>query len=203
MEGEPFVAFLKVQPVNPLNFFFPRISPMIWSESLARLSGDEKLWGSVKKPSCCNLPKSVFFGFKLYAGGGGYLQNAINFSVYYLLEKQRVIDCLRKKSKEEDAFSVVRIWSPSIPVRHFRAQITINVPVVFMARYVMNLRGATSLRGALEGVGPENRDFFGPWNGTSKASAIWGQKIRDFQGPPLPMPWVMMLHPSKSLHTVP
>jgi hypothetical protein len=29
----------------------------------------------------------------------------------------------------------------------------------------MILRGATSLRGALEGVGPENRDFFGPWNG--------------------------------------
>jgi hypothetical protein len=26
----------------------------------------------------------------------------------------------------------------------------------------MVLRGATSLRGALEGVGPENRDFFGP-----------------------------------------
>jgi hypothetical protein len=40
--------------------------------------------------------------------------------------------------------------------------ITINVPVVFMARYVMILRGATSLRGALEGVGPENRDFLGP-----------------------------------------
>jgi hypothetical protein len=43
-----------------------------------------------------------------------------------------------------------------------RAKITINVPVVFMARYVMVLRGATSLQGALEGVGPENRDFFGP-----------------------------------------
>jgi hypothetical protein len=40
--------------------------------------------------------------------------------------------------------------------------ITINVPVVFMARYIMVLRGATSLRGALEGVGTENRDFFGP-----------------------------------------
>ncbi len=40
--------------------------------------------------------------------------------------------------------------------------ITINVPVVFMARYVMVLRGATSLLGALEGVDPENRDFFGP-----------------------------------------
>ncbi len=41
-------------------------------------------------------------------------------------------------------------------------EITIHVPVVFMARYVMVLRGATSLRGALERVGPENRDFFGP-----------------------------------------
>ena len=29
------------------------------------------------------------------------------------------------------------------------------------------------LLGPLEGVGPENRDFFGPWNGTSEASAIW------------------------------
>jgi hypothetical protein len=42
-----------------------------------------------------------------------------------------------------------------------KIKLTINVPVVFMARYVMILRGATSLRGALEGVGPENRDFFG------------------------------------------
>ncbi len=54
--------------------------------------------------------------------------------------------------------------------------ITSNVPVVFMARYVMVLRSATSLRGALEGLGPENRDFFGPWNDTSEASAIWAQK---------------------------
>jgi hypothetical protein len=38
--------------------------------------------------------------------------------------------------------------------------LTINVPVVFMARYVMVLRSATALRGALEGVGPENRDFW-------------------------------------------
>ncbi len=39
-------------------------------------------------------------------------------------------------------------------------KITINVPVVFMAQYLMVLRGATSLRGALEGVGHENWDFF-------------------------------------------
>ncbi len=58
----------------------------------------------------------------------------------------------------------------------FHTVLTINVPVVFMARYVMILRGATSLRGALVGVGPENRDFFGPWNGMSEASAIWAQK---------------------------
>jgi hypothetical protein len=41
----------------------------------------------------------------------------------------------------------------------FVIELTINVPVVFMARYVMVLRGATSLPGALEGVGPENQDF--------------------------------------------
>ncbi len=63
----------------------------------------------------------------------------------------------------------------------------------------MVLRGATSMRGVLEGVSPENRKFFGPWNGTSEASAIWAQKSLDFQGPPLPMPRVMMLHPSKPL----
>jgi hypothetical protein len=40
--------------------------------------------------------------------------------------------------------------------------ININVPVVSMALYVMVLRGATSLPGALEGVGPENQDFFAP-----------------------------------------
>ncbi len=44
--------------------------------------------------------------------------------------------------------------------------ITINVPVVFMTRYVMVLRSAASLRGALEGVGPEmaraRRVPFGP-----------------------------------------
>jgi hypothetical protein len=47
-------------------------------------------------------------------------------------------------------------------VQIFSILITINVPVVFMARYVMVLRGATSLRGALEGMGPENRAISGP-----------------------------------------
>ncbi len=52
----------------------------------------------------------------------------------------------------------------SVPdgVPTYNHSLTINVPVVFMAWYVMILRGATSLRAALEGVGPENRDFFGP-----------------------------------------
>jgi hypothetical protein len=40
--------------------------------------------------------------------------------------------------------------------------ITNNVPVVFVARYIMVLRSATSLLRALERVGPEKRDFFGP-----------------------------------------
>ncbi len=50
----------------------------------------------------------------------------------------------------------------------------------------MVLRRATSLRGALEGVGPENRDFFGPWNGTSEASAIWVQKSPALDTDPIP-----------------
>jgi hypothetical protein len=43
-----------------------------------------------------------------------------------------------------------------------RLILTVNESVVYMASYVMVLRRATSLRGALEGVGPGNRDFFGP-----------------------------------------
>jgi hypothetical protein len=54
-------------------------------------------------------------------------------------------------------FIIVRQHLFQVPVG---CVLTINVPVVVMARYVMILRGATSLQGALEGVGPENRDFF-------------------------------------------
>ncbi len=147
------------------------------------------------------------------------------------------------------------------------AIITINVPVVFMAWYITVLRAATSLRGALEGVGPENQDFLGPemarakrvpfgpkkqlahWKfyvpkccsvvllcvvvckrggevslhlccvrrysgrggwlaGLTLPLSLWhslcsghfrAQKSLDFQGPHLPMPLVMMLHPSKPL----
>jgi hypothetical protein len=52
-------------------------------------------------------------------------------------------------------------------------------------------------RGPLEGVGPENRDFFGPEMATSEASAIWAQKSRDFQGQTLPMASVMDFPASK------
>jgi hypothetical protein len=56
-----------------------------------------------------------------------------------------------------------------------------------MARDVMILMRANRFRGPLAGVGNEDRDFFciGPEMETCEASAIWVQKSRDFQGPPL------------------
>ncbi len=42
--------------------------------------------------------------------------------------------------------------------------LTINVPVVYMARDVIILMRANLFRGPLEGVGLENRDFFGSLN---------------------------------------
>jgi hypothetical protein len=61
------------------------------------------------------------------------------------------------KGTWRQVFTCLRPRSPYPPLH----TIYIRVPV-FMARYVMVLRSATSLRGALEGVGPENPDFFGP-----------------------------------------
>jgi hypothetical protein len=69
--------------------------------------------------------------------------------------------------------------------------------------YLMVLRSATSLLGALEGVGPENLDFFGPKWHSLHSCHFRAQKSLDFQGPPLPMPLVMMLHSSKPLCTAP
>jgi hypothetical protein len=43
-------------------------------------------------------------------------------------------------------------------------EITINVPVVYMARKVVILMWANPLPRPLEGVGPEFQDFFGPKN---------------------------------------
>jgi hypothetical protein len=60
--------------------------------------------------------------------------------------------------------------------------ITINVPVVYMGRYEVVLRGGGTIHnsGHFRGVGPKDRDFFGPLHCTSAASAIWAQKSRDF-----------------------
>jgi hypothetical protein len=70
-----------------------------------------------------------------------------------------------------------------------RVHKTTNVPVVFMARYVLILRGATSLLVAQMAL--------------ALLMPFQGPKSLDFQGPPLPMLRVMMLHPSKSLRTAP
>ncbi len=48
----------------------------------------------------------------------------------------------------------------------------------------MVLRGETSLLGALEGVGPENLDFFGPKWHSLRSCRFRAQKSLDFQGLP-------------------
>jgi len=53
------------------------------------------------------------------------------------------------------------------------------------------------LCGPLEGLGHESRDFFGPWNSSSAARAVWAPKSWDFHGPTLPMAQVMSLPRSK------
>ncbi len=50
--------------------------------------------------------------------------------------------------------SLVSFPPPPHPCVNKYTVIIINVPVVFMARYVMVLRGATSLRGSLDDVAP-------------------------------------------------
>ncbi len=42
----------------------------------------------------------------------------------------------------------------------------------------MILMRENPFRGPLEGVGPENRDFFGPEMATSEASAVWALESR-------------------------
>jgi hypothetical protein len=68
----------------------------------------------------------------------------------------------------------------------------------------MIFRGATSLWGALEGVGPQNRDFFGPWNGTSESSAIWAQKsylqAEQYTELKLLCDWVTLYHRVPATH---
>jgi hypothetical protein len=64
-----------------------------------------------------------------------------------------------------------------------------NVPVVYMKRDVMILMQAIPFRGPLEGVGLENRDFFGPEMALSETSAIWAKKVVGILGFPPPLIW--------------
>jgi hypothetical protein len=59
---------------------------------------------------------------------------------------------------------------------------TIIVPVVFMVRYVMILRGATSLN-VLEGVGPENQEFWWALKWHQQSECHLGPKMSRFSGP--------------------
>jgi hypothetical protein len=58
---------------------------------------------------------------------------------------------------------------------HTQYTLTFIVPVVYIARDVMILMRANIFRGPLEGVGLENRAFFGPEMAASEASAILAQ----------------------------
>jgi hypothetical protein len=58
--------------------------------------------------------------------------------------------------------------------------LTINAPVVYMARDVLILMRANPFRGPLEGVGPENIDFFGPRNGNERSEYHLGLKMLRF-----------------------
>jgi hypothetical protein len=55
--------------------------------------------------------------------------------------------------------------------------ITINVPVVFMARYVMVLRGATSLRGDWKGWALKIETFLGPEMARAKRVPFGPKKV--------------------------
>jgi hypothetical protein len=58
--------------------------------------------------------------------------------------------------------------------------LTMNVPVVYIARSVMVEAGKIHYEGHWKGVGPGNRDFLGPETASSEASAIGAQKSQDF-----------------------
>ncbi len=103
----------------------------------------------------------------------------------------------------DPAYSIVN----KAPSDHFL--LTINAPVVYMARYVMVLRHATSLLGALEGVGPENRDLFGPkkiWDWYFRPSFVNCCPSPLLSGstfPPAPFPvWISILYVQCTTYTV-
>ncbi len=60
---------------------------------------------------------------------------------------------------------------------------TINVHVVYMARYVIVLRRTVQhhYEGHWKGWALKIETFLGPEMATSEASAIWAQKSRDFE----------------------
>jgi hypothetical protein len=83
------------------------------------------------------------------------------------------------KSKRSSNYAELGRWDGEKKDNTFMTcGITINVPVVYMGRYKVGLRGGLSITRGILGVGrgPKNLDFFGPLNGTSVASAIWAQK---------------------------
>ncbi len=68
-----------------------------------------------------------------------------------------------------------RLFYVQEPTGDFKGYIiTINVPVVYVARDVLILMRATSITRAIGRVGPENRDFFGPWNGNERSECNLG-----------------------------
>ncbi len=91
--------------------------------------------------------------------------------------------------------------------------LTVNVPVVYMELAGMILMRANPWQGSLEEVTPENRDFFGPWNGNERSECHLAQKVSIFWisrlfmpngiRSPLSMALVMDLPASKSLRPAP
>ncbi len=67
----------------------------------------------------------------------------------------------------------------------------------------MILMLANPFRRPLEGVGSENRAFFGPWNGNKQSERLLGPKKLRFSNSTLPEARVIDLPPSKSLVQAP
>jgi hypothetical protein len=76
-----------------------------------------------------------------------------------------------------------------------RVHKTTNVPVVFMALILNGFEGCNIITMGIGRGGPRKSRLF--WAQMALASLV------PFQGPPLPMPLIMTLHPSKPLRTTP
>jgi hypothetical protein len=83
-----------------------------------------------------------------------------------------------------------------------RVHKTTNVPVVFMALILNGFEECNIITRGIGSGGP-NLDFFGPKWHSLRSCHLRAQKSLDFQGPPLPMPLVMMLQSSKPFCTAP